>query len=175
ILKKYIEIFCIQMEISPEISRRYLNDTELAPVISALPSKEYMQALSDELVNNIPGNKNCSLAIADFSWQGTAMPQLPNFVRESLLACMSRGNNHSIVERQKFDYILREQELSISDLLDTSTAIRIGKISAAQYIITGTIMEMSSSILIFGRIIDVETGIVKAVAQVIIPREKIVL
>jgi len=42
---------------------------------------------------------------------------------------------------------------------------------AADYIVTGTVVEMSTSVVIFGRIINIETGEVESVAQVIVPKD----
>ncbi len=50
--------------------------------------------------------------------------------------------------------------------MDTSRAIEIGKFLTANYIVTGSLIEMSGSVVIFGRIINVETGEIESVAQV---------
>jgi hypothetical protein len=60
--------------------------------------------------------------------------------------------------------------LAVSDLVDTENAIRIGHIVAADLILTGTMIEMTRSVIIFSRIIDVETGEIESSAQVIIPK-----
>ena len=39
-------------------------------------------------------------------------------------------------------------------------------------VVTGTLIEMPSSVVIFGRVIDVQTGEVESVAQVILPRSQ---
>jgi curli biogenesis system outer membrane secretion channel CsgG len=75
------------------------------------------------------------------------------------------------VERQKIEAVLKEQELALSDLMDTSQAIQIGVLLAANYIVTGTVIEMASTVVIFGRIVNVETGEVESVAQVIVPKD----
>ena len=48
---------------------------------------------------------------------------------------------------------------------------RSGRLMAADYIVTGTVVEMSTSVVIFGRIINIETGEVESVAQVIVPKD----
>ena len=56
------------------------------------------------------------------------------------------------------------------DLMDTSRAVDIGKLLTANYIFTGTIVEMPTSVVIFGRILDVETGQIEATQQVAVPK-----
>ena len=77
-----------------------------------------------------------------------------------------------MVERSNLDAVLKEQELALTDLMDTTKAISVGKLLTADYIVTGSIIEMSSSVVIFGRIINVESGEVESVAQVIVPRDR---
>jgi hypothetical protein len=75
-----------------------------------------------------------------------------------------RIDTMTLVERGKLDLLLSEQELALSDLMDTENAIEIGRFLAANYIVTGTV-------IVFGRVIDVATGEVESVAQVILPKD----
>ena len=68
--------------------------------------------------------------------------------------------------------MLKEQELALTDLMDTSKAIDVGKLLTANYIVTGSVIEMANSVIIFGRIINVESGEVESVAQVIVPKDQ---
>jgi curli biogenesis system outer membrane secretion channel CsgG len=45
----------------------------------------------------------------------------------------------TIVERQKLRAVLEEQNLSASGMVSTATSIQIGKLTGAQYLITGTV------------------------------------
>ena len=49
--------------------------------------------------------------------------------------------------------------------------MQVGRILAANYIVTGSVIEMAASVVIFGRIINVETGEVESVAQVVVPMD----
>ncbi len=75
-----------------------------------------------------------------------------------------------VIERDNFNKILEEQKLALSDLMDTENAIEIGKLLTANHILTGSVIEMPGSVVIFGRIIDVETAEILSVAQVIVPK-----
>jgi TolB-like protein len=55
--------------------------------------------------------------------------------------------------------------------LDTDVAIRVGSLLGAQYIITGQIIPMSSQVIVFGRVINVETGEIISAAQIFLDRE----
>jgi TolB-like protein len=77
-----------------------------------------------------------------------------------------------LIEWQKINEILIEQELSHSDLMDTSKAIEVGKSLYANYILTGTVIEMSESVVIFCRVVNIETAEIESVGQVIVPRNE---
>jgi hypothetical protein len=77
---------------------------------------------------------------------------------------------YRVIERERIDGILLEQELSLSDLRDTNKAIKAGKSLFAHYVLTGTIIEMTKSVVIFCRVINVETAVIESIGQVIVPR-----
>jgi hypothetical protein len=63
-----------------------------------------------------------------------------------------------VVEREKLDVILQEQKLSSTDLIDRSTALRLGKLVAAQGIVMGNIIETRTGTEIVARVVDTETS-----------------
>lgn len=77
---------------------------------------------------------------------------------DSLMNALEARNRFQIVARDKLDAILQEQKLSRTDLVDSQTALRLGKLVAAQSIITGSIIETKTGIEIVGRMIDTETS-----------------
>ncbi len=75
-----------------------------------------------------------------------------------------------VIERQKVNEILEEQGIASMDLMNITNAIEIGKLLAVNYILTGSIVESSKTVAIFGRIINVEPAEIESVAQVIVPK-----
>ena len=75
-----------------------------------------------------------------------------------------------VIERQKVNEILEEQGIASMDLMNITNAIEIGKLLAVNYILTGSIVESSKTVAIFGRIINVETAEIESVALVIVPK-----
>ena len=62
---------------------------------------------------------------------------------EALLASI-RVNDEKyfvVVDRQNLDRILREQEISLSAAADPKTAVRIGKVTGVEALLTGTVVE----------------------------------
>jgi TolB-like protein len=86
--------------------------------------------------------------------------------QDYLLNALIRRERFRLVERNLLDVILREQKLSQSALIDQQTALRVGRMAAAQSIITGTIVESRNGIEIVSRMVDTETSDILAMADV---------
>lgn len=65
----------------------------------------------------------------------------------------------NVVERERLINITRELDLQKTDLVDKETAVSIGKMTAAKYILTGSFTEMNSQLRIAVQIFSVEQGI----------------
>jgi TolB-like protein len=65
----------------------------------------------------------------------------------------------NIVDRARLKDILDEQQLQQSGLVDPTTAVTIGKLTAAHYILTGTFMVIGDDLSINAQVFCVEQGI----------------
>jgi len=63
-----------------------------------------------------------------------------------------------VVERTQLQAILQEQNLGHEGKVDPSTLSRIGRLIGARYLVTGTLISISSNLRIDTRIFDTETG-----------------
>ena len=69
-----------------------------------------------------------------------------------------------LVERERIQQVLDEQNLSNAARVDAATAAKVGKLVGARYMIAGTFIDFYGDFRIDARIIDVETGeIIKVV------------
>ena len=71
-----------------------------------------------------------------------------------------------VVERNKLDVLLEEQNRSQTELFDQSTAINLGRLIAANTIMAGSIIKTRTGIEIVARLIDTETSVIMATADV---------
>jgi TolB-like protein len=78
--------------------------------------------------------------------------------QDDFIHAMVRRRRFQVVERQHLDLLLEEHKLSRNDLIDASTAIRLGNLAAAQAVVAGSLVETRTGIEIIGRVIDSETG-----------------
>ena len=63
-----------------------------------------------------------------------------------------------VVERGQIQQILQEQDLARSDRIEQATALRVGRLLNARYMVTGTLYDVRGAFRIDARLFDVETS-----------------
>ena len=130
-----------------------------------------LSALYKEIGLSFPSGQRSVAALAPFSIRGTdSETPLLAFINENALVSLSGNPGLVLVERDRLDAVRAEQNLLRQGLLDTDTAIEVGKLLGAQYMITGQVIPMSTQAIIFARVIQVQTGEIVSAAQVFIER-----
>jgi hypothetical protein len=86
--------------------------------------------------------------------------------QDNLLHYLVNQNRFRMVERGLLDLILEEQKLSRTKLIERSTALKVGRLVAAQSILTGSIIESRKGMEIVARLIDTETSEILAIEDV---------
>jgi TolB-like protein len=106
-----------------------------------------------------------SLTVFPFEQRGEISP--PGLIfQDNLTDALVKQNRFRVLERDKLDVILEEQKLSRTKLFDKRTAIKIGRLAAAQSLITGSIVETRKGIEVVARLIDTETSEILATEDV---------
>ena len=100
-------------------------------------------------------------SIGDFQ---TKLGGIGTGLAQSFLGDFSKISSLKIVERDKIDFLIKEQQLAASGMVDQSTAIKAGKILSAHLMIFGgfTQIDKNNTIMI-ARVVNVETSEVMAV------------
>lgn len=80
-------------------------------------------------------------------------------IAELLINDMASNPNLKVVERDRIQALLTEQNMTKAGTVDAQTAIKLGKIIGAQYMIYGGFMSMGNGTYVLtGRATNVETG-----------------
>jgi TolB-like protein/tetratricopeptide (TPR) repeat protein len=98
-----------------------------------------------------------SLSVLPFEQNGAVSESSVSF-QDRLIDSLVNQNRFRVVERAKLEVILQEQKLSSTELIDKNTALRLGKLVAAQSIVTGSIIETGTGTEIVARLVDTETS-----------------
>ncbi len=106
-----------------------------------------------------------SLTVLPFDQKGDLTTASDSF-QDFLIDALVNRDRFQVVERNKLDTILHEQKLSRTKLFDQKTALKIGKLVAAQSLVAGSIVQTRLGSEIIVRMIDTETSDILAVVDV---------
>ena len=106
-----------------------------------------------------------SLTVFPFEYKGITSSACLGF-HDNLINAIVDLNRFRVVERDKLDIVLREQKLSRTDLFERSTLLKLGRLVAAQSVITGSIIETRKGVEVVARMIDTETSEILATEDV---------
>ena len=88
------------------------------------------------------------------------------YALEELTAQLVNTRKFRVVDRRNLDIIRAEQQFHLSGEVDDDTAVSIGHLIGAAYVITGGISPWEQAYYLRLRVIDVETGQIKIMTSV---------
>mgnify|MGYP003880976931 CR=1 FL=1 len=98
------------------------------------------------------------VAIFDFETVGFKS-DVGKSITEIFRVSMINTGKYRVVERETLDKVLREQNLQVgSAVIDENSAVKIGKILGAEFIIIGNVVKLGETYTINTRMVDVQTG-----------------
>ncbi|RJQ49793.1 MAG: hypothetical protein C4538_01505 [Nitrospiraceae bacterium] len=114
--------------------------------------------------------KRMRLAVYPFDYGGALSEESGMFLDMLTLALQEQGR-FQLTDRVLMDTILKEQKLSLTQLIDQEIAVRTGRIMSAQAIVTGSIIKSGEGIEVAGRMIDTETAEILAIEKIYSSKE----
>jgi TolB-like protein len=170
IMEQYIKILGKDLSMKDEETAQISRDNEIASPAPQRSLEENLANLFHEILLQMQAKPGGAIAVSGFTMKRKAQPEIVTLLNERGLFEMTKIEHLQVVERDRLDAVMKEQKLSLSDLMDTANAISVGKVLSARFILTGSVIVMPSSVVIFARIVNVETAEVESAAQVIVPK-----
>ncbi len=170
ILERYIALMGEEANLNTTETRLLLEDREIAPVSADRGLLDHLGNLFKEITLDLQARQGGNLALLGFSFPDNRSAKLLDLLEETAGSALFELSDFTVLERRRIDSVLKEQELSVTDLMDTNRAIDVGRLLSAHYILTGSVIEMSRSVVIFCRVINTETAAIESVSQVFVPR-----
>jgi TolB-like protein len=99
-----------------------------------------------------------TIAVMDFQAKGIDTTVAQN-VSELIRGEIINAGIFTVIERAQMGEILKEQGFQQSGCTDITCAVEIGKILSANKMLVGSVMKIGSSIIIAGRVVDVQSGV----------------
>ena len=110
-------------------------------------------------------DRRMRLAVYPFEHKGSISDESGIFL-DLLTLALQHQERFQLIDRTLMDRILKEQKLSLTQLIDQDTAVKAGRIMSAQAIVTGSIMKTGGGIELIGRMIDTETSEIVATEKI---------
>jgi TolB-like protein len=121
-----------------------------------------------QTVSSAADFRKTKIAVLDFQLQGGGFEtkDMGTIVAEWFITALVKAGRFEVIERGLIQKLLDEQKLSMSGIVDETTATKIGKVLGVKTIISGSVMKLQDVIEINARIIDVETASIVAAENV---------
>lgn len=130
-----------------------------------------IKELAMQITANAAKQEKQRIAVLPFHELDGQPTVLGTYLAEELVTNLFELGNFKIVERQLLDKVMGELKVQRSGAIDPSTAKEIGRITAADAIVTGSITELESSVAVNCRLIDTTTGEVFGAARTKITKD----
>ncbi|MHC4061490.1 MAG: CsgG/HfaB family protein [Planctomycetota bacterium] len=106
---------------------------------------------------------NVTVAIMDFESKAPGNPDLGSQIGDILTARLSIYDQFRLVERRKLGELLKEHEMNLSGMVDTSEAVKVGKLVGARIMIFGRAFPVDKDLYLVAKLVGTETSRVKGV------------
>lgn len=140
-----------------------------AAELDAAMSKIVKQFMNDTAVR-APELSTATLAVFPYNCdEKLTKKRVDVAVGELLTARILREASFRLVERAQLDTALKEQQLGLSGVIETETAVKIGKILGARFAALGTINRVGKTYQISSKLVDAESSEIISASIVDVP------
>jgi DNA-directed RNA polymerase subunit H (RpoH/RPB5) len=99
-----------------------------------------------------------TVAVLPFSERGAGVRAQGEQVSELVFADLVNNPKIWMVERAELEKILKELELNTSGMVNPSQATKLGEMTGAKLLVTGSVMKLKDKTVLIGKVIGTETS-----------------
>jgi len=132
--------------------------------------------LLSNAVENIENNisENLIIGIGNIVYSDKEIgSEFSHFLKEKLSIAIQRSERFELSDTDNLDLIKEQWDFQHSGFVDEDQAVRIGELDAVQALLLGNYFDNESTINIFLKLVDVETGSVLAAEEIVISKRDI--
>ena len=117
-------------------------------------------------VHASPAEPPTKLAVLYFENAGNPeLAMLRLGLTQMLITDLSGSGKHDLLERGRLNEVLAELELQKSAAVDPATAVAMGKLVGAHYMVLGSYFELLGTLRVDARVVEVSTGRIVSVGE----------
>jgi TolB-like protein len=128
--------------------------------------------LSEQISKEMSDVKKTTIAVVEFSDLDGNITDFGKFLAEELITRLFQTKKFKVIERQILNKVIKEQKLSLSGLIDPTSAKQLGKVLGVGAIVSGTITDLANTLKVNARLISTESGEVFSVASTEIMKDE---
>ncbi|WP_405570176.1 FlgO family outer membrane protein [Winogradskyella sp. Asnod2-B02-A] len=130
-----------------------------------------LEKLAEDTASKITENSKKKIAVWGFFEANGKQTALGNYITEDFSVYITNfGDDFEIIDRNHLDLLLKEHKLNAEGFIDNDTAKEIGKITAADAIITGTYsMVGADKVKVRVKVLDTESALQFAAKMGLLP------
>jgi len=155
---------CLNTPPSPDIILP-VEQTDSSPVTTNRKADSLREAI-EQAGGNISESIEAGVSIAVISITD-ADPFEGEYALEELTMLLVNAKKFRIVDRRNLDIIREEQQLQLSGDVDDETAVSIGHLTGAAFVITGSVSLWESEKYFRLKVLDVQTGQIRTMISIV--------
>lgn len=128
--------------------------------------------LCKQIVDNTNSEAKLMVAITEFQSQGKISDDFSKIITDEITAKLFRTKKFEMFDRSQLSKVASEQKLILQNLNNDEDIKNIGRITGANAILTGSITEFETSIIIHSKLIGVANSNVISIATVTISKNQ---
>ncbi len=169
IFEMYIKTLSRELGLSDKVTSKLLDKKEFVPTPVGKSTRGQISDFINELTLELDTEQAGLVIFGGFSQKDKTSSSLKHLVDDMAIAALKKMPSLQLMQSEEFESFLKEKKLLFDDLKDTDVAVKIATELKADYMITGLIIEMPESVILFARILNGKTGAVESVAQLVLP------
>lgn len=115
-------------------------------------------AFAVTLLSNVFSQDVYTVAVLPFSERGSGITEQGSQVGDLMFAELVKNPNIWMVERAEMEKIMAELQLNASGMVSQDQAAKIGQLTGAKILVTGSIFKLKDKTFIVGKVIGTETS-----------------
>ncbi|PYS20324.1 MAG: hypothetical protein DMF72_21480 [Acidobacteria bacterium] len=131
--------------------------------------------LSKQISDGLTENQKQTIAVVEFADLRGNVTDFGRFISEELITRLYQTKKFKVIERQLLNKVVAEQKLSLTGVIDQTSAQKLGKLLGVDAIASGTVSDLGKSLRVNARLISTSTGEVFAVAATEIAKDDSVM
>lgn len=121
--------------------------------------------LSQQIAKEMTEYQKTTIAVVQFTDLDGNVTDFGKYLAEELITRLFQTKKFKVIERQLLNKIISEQKLSLTGMVDPTSAKQLGKVLGVDAVASGTITDLAQSLRVNARLISTETGEIFAVAS----------